>query len=266
VITIDVSDVVTGSIDESDEIYAKRMKIISEFLRIASKYVLVNVHRKSSKSDKCPVCDVDFTETEDFYLCPECGIQITKVKEVVIEHDQKIYESKVNLLKAFNKLQGKDSLIPNDMYKTLDEYCLENNIPISSEVRSMELNPDGTRGNVNIDLLQLILRKTGYKNQYENIPLIAHEYWGWTLYDDLDEYKEEIFNEYDKLEGVLESLKDKDESSSPNVQYKLYRLVSRCYPKCSKSHFRLPKDIGKLESKTYRAYKILGWKFDALAI
>lgn len=265
-VVVKIGENIQSNIEENDETYEKRMKLISSFLEIASKYTKVNVHRIAKQNNRCPICEEEYISYDEFYVCPICGEQIAKIKESSIDKEQKDYESKINFIKAFNKLQGKDTIIPSSLYEELDKYCLENSIPISIEIRSMEIDKNGVRGNVNLDLLQKMLKDTGNKNHYEDCPLIASEYWGWSLYDDLEEYRDKIMNEYELLESALRSFKDGDESSSPNVQYKLYRLVKRSYPECHKSHFRLPKDTGKLESKTFKAFRYLGWKFEALAI
>lgn len=264
-VIIDVGENIKGSINETDESYEERMRLITLFLHIAEKYVKLNIRRVTQKNNICGICGSEYSYTDDFYYCPICCTQFPKIKEMTTEKDQKGYESRLNFIKSFNKLQGKDSIIPPGLYDQLDDFCIKNKIPTSAEIKSMKLNTDGTRGSVNLDLLQFILRKTKNKTQYENISLISHEYWGWTLYSDLDEYKEKIMEEYEMLEDALLSIKDCEESS-PSVQYKLYRLLLQSYPECNKSHFRLPKDTGNLESKTFKAYTILGWKFDPLTI
>lgn len=263
---IEVGERFKGKMEESEGSYQRRMLLISMYIDIARKYYPLAVYRLSEKCTKCPNCNIDYIDYGEVILCPSCGMEIQKVKEITIDRDLKLYQSRTNFDKAFNKLQGKESCISIGLYEELDRYCMENGIPVSVEVQSMDFLDDGTKEETSLELIQLLLKKTGNKNQYENIPLIVHEYWGWTLYDDLDNYKDVVFAEYEKLETLLCSLKYEDESSSANVQYKLYRLLLRNYPKCHRSHFRLPKNISTLESKTYSAYKILGWEFSSIVL
>ena len=111
---------------------------------------------------------------DDFYYCPGCGILLPKIKEIAAEREHKGYDSKNDFIKAFNKLQGKDSSIPLDLYDRLDDYCRANSFLTSVEIRAMPLKANGTRGDMTLDFLQFLLCKTKNKAQYENIPLIAH--------------------------------------------------------------------------------------------
>jgi len=255
----------TNEIKEEKDNYRKRMIILSNYLDIASKYIKINIHRNINRTgDICLECGEKFIDEGDFYYCENCGIEISKVKDVTSDKEQKPYNPEDNFIKGLNKLQGKDTYIPLGIYEVLDNFCISTSYLTGEEIKNLPLLSDGTKQGTSLDLLQFILRSTKNKLQYENMSLIAHEYWGWILYD-LTMYESLIIQDYRKLESMYNII-NTDGVSSINVQYKLFRIVSRYYPECHKSHFKLPKDIVRLEQLTWRAFKKLNWEFIPITI
>lgn len=250
---------------ETESTKLQRLNIISKYLNIASKYVKLNISQDALfVGNTCLICGNMCVDNGEVLECLTCGSQLPRVKETSNHTETNSYDSKQNFIKRLNKLEGKDAVIPYNLYEQLDTYCADNNYPTSSMIKELPLLHDGTKAGTSLKFLQTLLKETKNTAYREDLNLIAHEYWGWELYD-LSHYKQDILRDYDTLENVYTHLKDEGETSSPNVQYKLYKLVSRYY-NCHKSHFKLPQDTKKLEEKTILAYKQLNWTFSPITI
>ncbi len=254
-------------IEEEDENYIKRIMITNEFLDIANKYV-TNIKIQDGDSyplDFCKNCGNELTDGGEYYYCEICEIITQKAIDNIFIKESKGYESKINFINALNKLQGKGCNVPDSVYKKLDEHCSEINFPTSEIIKKLPLLKNGTKRDTSYGLLENYLKACKLDSHLKDVIYIAHNYWGWTIYN-LNDYEDKIINDYIELQHIYENLKTDEESSSPNVQYTLYRVVSKNYENCDVSHFKILKNVTNIELKTEEAYRILGWKFVALDI
>jgi hypothetical protein len=256
-----------------------RIMIIERYLEIARKYTEVNIFKKYN--NHCMNCrsDISLSELNDIgmLVCSVCGTETVTLATTISYNEEsapinanvgnlKDYEDRENFYKAMIKYQGKqpNKLQPH-LYEKLDEYFISINYPIGKEISAMQLNDDigtsiKTRGNSSRSLMLKALKDIGMSNHYEDINLLCQLYWGWKL-PDLSNLEETIMKDYDLSQEVFERHKG-DRKSCLNIQYRLWRHLSRRGHPCKPNNFKIIKtpEIIKYYERIWEIIcKELGW-------
>lgn len=225
----------------------ERVELIEQFLEIARKYIDVQVTRVLPNDRSCTNCNLSGNELavddEGVSCCPRCGLERlfayncpVPIEELPSSRSE--YEDRKNLYKALMRYQGKQpNKLPQSLEGDLNEYFRSFNLPIGSDIRTLPLNPKGTRGNTSLQLMFRALSETGHAEHYENCNLICAQYWGWML-PDVSHLEDIIMSDYDATQAVYERMIRKRKSSI-NTQFRLFKhLQARGHP-CSLSDFKV---------------------------
>ena len=261
--------------DEDTTTRNYRLMIISKYLDIAKKYIKINVFREITHEKLCDACGEKLDDLSidgiGILRCP-CGmIKDTVSKEPVYKDSSRVststrnnYEDKLNFIKAIARYQGKQgNKLPQNLIQSLDEYFSSYGLMTGKQFKeSKPLDEQGRR--VGTDRLMMIkaLRESGNSGLYEDINLIMHMYWGWTL-PDISHLVDTIIDDYEKSQKVYENIKV-DRSSCLNTQYRLFKHLQRLGYPCRKDEFKI---IGTQEILEF--YEIvwekicleLGWEY-----
>ena len=249
---------VKPEIGEMTEEQEYRIMIIERYLEIVRKYVEINIFKKCySMCNNCKA-DISLSSVNDAGMleCSVCGVEsVTLAKSVSPDEESvtvninvsnlKDYEDRENFYKAMVKYQGKQpNKFPSNLYDMLDEYFSSIGFPIGKEISEMPINEDSdtsikTRGKSNRSLMLKALKDIGMSSFYEDINLLCRIYWGWVL-PDLSELEDAIMIDYDLSQEVFERHKG-DRKSCLNIQYRLWRHLSRRGHPCRPNNFKIIK-------------------------
>jgi len=247
----------SGSIQETEEQKKIRHATITQYLEIARRYIQIDVIREIPITNNCPNCGIDLTnliidEESGIQTCPNCGNEkYTLFRTPIFTEGQKQnnrngYDDRDNFYKALMRYQGKQpNRIRDDLTSILDNYFRLFGLPTSEEVKKMPLTEKGTRGDTSRELIYRALSETGNATYYEDVNLICHLYWGWTL-PDVSHLEDQIMDDYDKTQKVYESL-PKNRKSNLNTQYRLFKHLQLRGHTCYIDDFKMVKTREILE-------------------
>ncbi len=237
---------------EDETIVHKRVKIIQEYLNVSKKHIRLEIIHKSLPKVLCPICKLDFSKAqieEDFGLhtCPKCGYERESICHVSTYRDiEKInpgsrnnYDDCENFRKALQRFQGKQShQPPQKLYEQLDEYFFRLGKGSAREVQRLPLTEEGHKKGTSRQMMFEALSETNNSAYYDDINLILHNYWGWSL-PDISQLEEKIMEDYISTQKVYNSIQNKDRNASLNIQFRLFvHLKAVDYP-CSKNDFKI---------------------------
>jgi hypothetical protein len=235
---------------ESPDIASLRSKVISEYLNIAKDYISINIMKISDDIMRCFGCgsSFDLIESDEVcgnHHCSVCGLQrdITSSSfgssmSSKCSLTRNNYEDRDNFFKAVRRYQGKQSnKIPESLYETLDEYFNKYGMPVSAVIKERLLDKNGRREGSSRNLLFRALFDINRSAYYEDVNLIGHIYWGWTL-PDVSDLESIIMEDYDLSQHIFERIK-KDRKSCLNSQYRLFKHLQRLGHSCSESDFKI---------------------------
>lgn len=246
--------------DEDDEF---RHHIIARYLDIARKYIQLDITREIPYNNNCPNCnshleEVAIDDETIMMCCSECDYQVHNIARTVSSTDVIKpagggYDDQENFLKALRRYQGKQqNHLPDTLYQELDNYFISYDLPTSEEVMSAPLNEKGTRGNVTKELMYRALFAIKRMAYYEDVPLITHLYWGFTL-PDVSHLEDKILDDYSKTQRIYETL-IKQRKSNLNISFRLFKHLQLRGHKCSIEDFKMVKTRDILE------YHDMMWK------
>lgn len=215
-----------------------RLKIINEYLKIAKKYISIQVSRNVNHKKSCMNCKTSLENeemsTDGILRCPECHNEhqmIESIKHIdhfKIQHlnNENDMDNFINALTRYQGLQGNPPAI---IFTKLDAYFKERGLPDAAYIRSLPYNDRGKKGEYNKEMLYNALSSIGYASYYEDINLIGHIYWDWKL-PDLTNLKETILRHYTITQKSFYKipLEIRERISSLGCNYRLYnhlRLV-----------------------------------------
>lgn len=233
--------------EEKDPEYRKKMRVISNYLEFAKKYIKINITQKKKNPNKCGCgCDLSNVPIDNFgtQICPECmterhiiGFNIYKSDTLASRND---YSDRDNFEKALMRYQGKQvDKIPDTLFGDLDKYFTSRGKLDSETIKKQPLNSRGRKNGTGLPMLYKALLATGYSSLYEDANLIAHRYWGWKL-PDVTHLESVIIEDYKKTQRVYNMLQKK-RSSSLGTQFRLFKhLEMRGHP-CSIGDFKVVK-------------------------
>lgn len=246
----------------------------NEIIRDYSSIVIIR--RIEHDYTLCPNCKNPRMNSSGTVVCPDCGITDTLVskecyqstgrKHVFIQKNQ--YLTRDNFMKGLYRYQGKISRkLPYEMFDRMDEYAERYEMPTSSEVKKMDLSADGRRGprEYTRSYMKSLLITLGYKPFLNDINLILHLYWGWTL-PDVTHLESQIKEDYENSQAVFNEIQ-KDRQSCLILPYRLYRHLRKVGYPCKIDDFDIvstPEIRQSYESIWKEICDKLGWDFEPL--
>lgn len=249
----------SGSLNPSgDQAESGRIKLISQYLTIAKKYVKIDVIRVTPTNDLCFNCNFDIKNVaiDDFGICkcPNCDVEREKIYYFQNDHSgdssqisRTDYLDRDNFRKALERYQGKQpNKLPITLYDELDKYFAKIGRPIGRQIKMSPLNDRGRRADTDIGMMHTALQEIGRSNLYEDTNLICYHYWGWKL-PDVSHLEEVIMRDYDKTQEVYHRILDRERSSSLGTQYRLYGHLRNRGWTCYIDEFKIAKMSESIE-------------------
>jgi len=238
--------------EENSDVIKKRLKIIHDYLEVAKNHIRLEITQKLPNRLICPECQTDLSKTflgEEIGICvcPECGYEREKMSHIITYKDNQYlnlniknsYEDCENFRKALQRFQGKQThRPPQKLYEQLDNYFTKLGKGYGPDIQRLELNRDGQKPNTSRQMMFEALLETNNSGYYDDINLILHIYWGWTL-PDISHLEDMIMEHYIETQKVYNSIENKDRDASLNIQFRLFvHLKAVGYP-CSKHDFKI---------------------------
>jgi hypothetical protein len=237
----------------------KKLDKVIDFLDIAEKYINIEVIKKIEDNIKCNGCSLDLKEVgENFdgiYICPQCNCINNYIKPIKHVKDSEHYLMNTgdddinNFIKVLSKFEGKNvSLIPDILYKKLDEYFINRDMEKGDFYKKKDNNNEGKKKGTSKKKMWAALEELGYNQYYDEINYITHVYWGWKL-PDLTLFRDQIIKDYQITQQVWQRIKkDYKRSASLGTSFRLLsHLKAVNYPYCKREDFKIQDMVESLQ-------------------
>lgn len=235
----------------------QRLDIIEEYIKVASRYIDIDVSKIGVLTSKCPNCGIDFSELhidDEFglHLC-ECGYERENLSKGSSFKDagrvnagtRNNYDDLETFERGLSRYEGKyPDKIPDALYASLDEYYVSKGFFSSDYIRELPVQANGHKEGTSISLLVDGLSKTNNAAYYNSVSLIAHRYWGWVL-PNLDGIRDRILESYTRTQKVHDEIKTRDSSLNVNIRIYLH-LKAEGFP-CAWEDFKILSSRDSLE-------------------
>ena len=235
----------------------ERLIIIDQYLKLAKKYIVIQVTRIVDKKIVCLNCQQPLDEVvniEGVIRCSKCNneyqsINTTKYTDnynmqyINLENDDE------NFTKALMRYQGLQNNPPKILYTKLDNYFKERGFPDTDTIRAMPYDDRGKKGNTNKKMLCAALANIGYSTFYEDVHLIGHVLWDWKL-PDLTHLKDTILKHYAITQKAFYKIPSnvRQRISSLGTQYRLWRHLQLIGHECHMEDFKIAENNDSLQN------------------
>lgn len=231
-----------------------RIETIERYFTLVSKFFTTDISRKRQDKYQCPVCSKLFDErliiSEYSYYNCECGHSFYLMSRDIAYHNQvspvNVSEEVAdNFTDTIDRFCGRQSniSIPDELYRQFDDYLRSSGDRTGAEIKklpkekSIHKEKIGNLRGTSVSMLISMLKKTNNSLYYDNINLIGHIYFGWTL-PDLSEWTGDIMRIYDLTKKVYNRMANK-RLSVLNGNVILYFILNYLHIPCSKDNFKL---------------------------
>ena len=245
---------------------AVRHTIVEQYLDITKNFVDIDSYRIINQEEKCFECGTNLSEfkfdTNGVSYCPKCGEEVVQIVHLPFYYDQSrvssdknTYKDRDNFIIILKKFKGEIPIvIPEDMELQLDIYFVKNGCSTGADIRKMPLNSDNeSRGKLTRADLHEALKKTKNVKFYDDVSVIASNYWGWNLPVIKDSIVTQIIEDYDESQKIFKQFKG-ERKSSMNTHYRLFRHLWRRGIK------RNPDDFKMIKTEKTLKYHEKAWK------
>lgn len=237
---------------EKDE----RLRIITEYISVASKFIKIHAFNATSEVVSCPVCGIPVEDTlvsgEDYsgtVVC-NCGRESISIAKAPTFRDsvridtgiKNSYDDLGNFIKRLDAFEGKQrSQPPPLLYTQLEEYFEKNPLPCGlsiAQIKEAPLTDKGKKEGTSIQFLEEALLRTSNSAFYRDTELISHKLWGWKLADlTSNGLRRRLISDYIDTQKVYEEVKERE--SSLNVNLRLFFHLSAIDYPCSLEDFKI---------------------------
>lgn len=215
------------------------ISVIESYLSIAKNYLNLNIVRVPPQSrESCVACGaqlikVPFNEN-GFKYCTECWTEHNCVILATVAKDNGKSnlpspdgDSINNFLKVLDQYQGlQDTVFDPELFKQLDEYFVSIGRKTGAEIKKLELNSRGRRGDTNHKMLWNALSHIQMAVCYNDANLIGHLYWGWVL-PNVSHLRERIIDKYNRTQEGFYRIpqEERERISSIGTQFRMYKQL-----------------------------------------
>lgn len=256
-------------LERDDDSFSGKMKDITfKFFCIAQDYVDLGTISKTPRKLRCPHCNsLEFilcVDDDSIYVCKKCNTEIEilddtpsfKDTDRVNMSSKYRYSTKGHFIEATKRFQGIQNADSEKIKRVVDivKKEMDNHGLISER---------GTKKSVTKDQVYMFLSEKSLSDYYEDLNLIFHMITGEPC-PDISKIIDLLYEDFDKLECVLEKIKDDDRTNSLSVNYKLYKLLQKRGFSCRKDDFYILKTKTKEDEhdeKMKEGWSILGWEW-----
>lgn len=234
----------------------ERLKIINQYLKLAKKYIVIQVTRKIDKKTVCMNCgsDLEDNHNETVIRCHLCHneYQIINTTKYTDNYNMQYINTDSddeNFTKALMRYQGLQNNPPKILYTKLENYFKERGFPDAEMIRSSPYDDHGKKGNTNKKMLCTALANIGYATYYEDILLIGHVLWDWIL-PDLTDVKDTILAHYAITQKAFYKIPAsvRQRISSLGTQYRLWRHLQLVGHECYMEDFKIAENNDSLQN------------------
>ena len=192
---------------------------------------------------------------DGIYICPECNCINNYIKPIKHVKDSEHYLMNTgdddinNFIKVLSKFEGRNvSLIPDILYKKLDEYFISRDMEKGDFYKKKDHNNEGKKEGTSKKKMWAALEELGYNQYYDEINYITHVFWGWKL-PDLTLYRDQIIKDYQITQQVWQRIKkDYKRSASLGTSFRLLsHLKAVNYPYCKREDFKIQDMVESLQ-------------------
>ena len=242
-----------------------RIKVIKDFVNIASSYIEINMvctgEKPSNASTLCLNCGIDLsmkkTNAQYIEYCPSCNYRCSMKQLISKVNRSDVDEHKPtgtcnelgNFVKAINHYQGNVKLTKYsivEISELLDDYFTKNGLPIGvTVIETRSLNKRGQREGTSVDMM-IKAMKSKCIDCYNYVNFICRSYWGWEL-PCISHLYDIIISDYIKTQEVRCTLSIEERGGKSNIPVRL-RLCEHLKKRgcdCEREDFKLPNDIEK---------------------
>lgn len=246
----------------------KLRDIVNHYLCIAQEYVQVENFCRKPKRIVCEACGCfDFDQSLDddtIFICRKCATEVEilddtpsfKDTDRVNMSSKYKYTRKGHFIDAIKKFQGVQNIDPKKIKKVVNT--------IKAEMKKHNLVAEqGHSNSLTKDQVYMFLFENDMSGHYDDVNLVFYILTGVEC-PNISAYLDDLYEDFDKLEEVLEEIKDEKRKNSLTVNYKLYKLLQRRGYPCRKDDFDILKTKEKEsehEEKMKEAWDRLGWKW-----
>ncbi len=242
----------------------ERLKIINDFLKLARKYIIIQVTRQLNYKTVCVSCKISLDDmmcNDGMIRCPNCNyeyrmINATKYTDNNLQHINTENDDE-NFAKALMRYQGLQNNPSKALYEKLDVYFKERGFPDAASIKLMPYDDRGRKGNTNKKMLCTALSSIGYASYYEDVNLIGHIYWDWKL-PDLTHLKDLIMKHYMITQKSFYKIPTnvRQRISSLGTQYRLWRHLQLVGHICYMDDFKIAENNDSLQNH-HRLWKMM---------
>ena len=251
--------------------HKEKDELIDKYVEIASKYVIIDVVKKTKDKIICKNCkckDFDIIEN-NIHICINCSAQQIIMKNISSYKDidrvnissKYIYDRRIHFRDCINQYQGKqNSTIPQKVYDDLEEQF---------ELHHLLVGDKNTPKNIRFqnilkEHIHIFLKELNYSKHYENVNLIHYNITGKKP-DDISHLEDKLLEDFDILTELYDkNYKHIDRKNFINTQFVMYQLLLKFKHPCNKEDFTILKT---LDRKTFHdeimsnIFLQLGWNF-----
>ena len=250
-------------------------EIVSSYLKIARKYIYIQLPDHKNKNIICNNCPnkISFDIIDNsVYICLVCGSEHKTTLNVSSSYmdNERVnisvkykYNRSVHFRDCINQYQGlQNSTISDKVYEDLIK-----------EFKGHHLLDDKNKNiykNITKHHVHLFLKELGYAKHYENINLIHYKITGIEP-DNISYFEDRLMDDFEKLVNVYDTLfknkKEYERKNFINTQYILYQFLLRYKHPCHKDDFTILKTVDRKSVHDDIAkicFKSLGWEHTPL--
>jgi hypothetical protein len=227
----------------------------------------MKVFSQMSITQSCYSCRAkvpNFIFMGDHRVCPLCRVICPPFENTQVYTFQDEYDGRKTFERHLKSVQGITPLgdLPPDIFDILNKHFATTNIPSAKVVRTFPKDMKGERkgGAVSITQMYDALTKVGLSDQYENIRLVLHLYWDWSL-PDFSESHDAILHHYDLYRNAKRLLQIEVKINNLYLLWWFSRLCGSPYDLEDFKAFRTLDTLNKYEYARRQICDHLEWEF-----
>jgi polyhydroxyalkanoate synthesis regulator phasin len=256
-----------------------KLKLIDQFIQIASKYININFPEKKTNRKEmknCVNCNKNnFDITDNCYICNECGTVVDLIIHQSSYRDVErvnittkyTYDPKIHFRDCINQFQGKqNATIEQKVYDDIIRELKNHQLLIGDENTPKKLR----FSKITKEHVYHFLKETKHSKHYEDIILIYYNITGHKP-DNISHLEQILLDDFDTLTTLYDQVYRKDKKIERknfiNTQYVLFQLLKRHKYPCKKEDFNILKTIDRQsfhDEICKVLFEKLGWNFTAI--
>lgn len=222
------ANLIVDKLDLNSDNYRRKHNLITDFIAVLKRYIPINLVYTLNINSAC-LCNKPpktyITTQEGSKMCPMCKVEInvydTNRSSAIPKTAYDDWTIFHNAISTFQGMQTK--MLPNDLEKKLDNYFVQQNLPVGHDVRKQPHIEKGKKEGTSRHIMSQALIAIGYESYLNDLLLIMSNYWGWIL-PNIERHMDEIQKRYYQSKVPYNEFKS-DRKSSLGAQYRLFQIL-----------------------------------------